>query len=346
MDIDYSKLKNILEDLVKTKSIDKYIKILLNNLKDISSFNELNQFIILFILIEREYKNHTLERYNKEYTQIVYEIQIKYIQLANNISGELKSIRDTIYLFEIVSQIPNLQTNIQFINILAQIKEQYKQLGYSSDIQIFVNDVLMLGEVLTNDENYLKNYLQRVFILQIHKMTNLGYNTFLRQFLKHSNLEFNFILKGLDELFNEEKYFSLNNIGRRSIFNWTVHFLSNIPEYHNHSGWSVLYAKWKNLLFKHLENGQKDEAMYLEFFIWHIMGNLFQTQDEMKKFNEEITYPTSLYYKNEELLKHKKNHNKKTKIALIKDRIADTSVTKVELSLVISEYLNTKNRNT
>lgn len=330
----YSKLKSTLEELIQNDFIHEYIKISLSNIKTISNFYELEQSILLFIIIERKYKKHMEKRYSKDYSELIHEIQIKYTQLANNISGNLKLLREVIYLYEIISKIPNIKPWDSFIDIVQQIRNQYRQLNYSSDMQVFVNDMLMLGEILIEDENYLKNYLQRVFSLNIHTMTNLQYNIFLREFLKYNNIELNFILQCVDELFEEEIFFCLKHIERRSIFNWLLHFIANIPEYHNHSDWSKLYPKLKDLLFKHLKNDQLDEGMYLEFFIWHKMGNLLQTQDEMKKFNEEITYPTSFYYKNDNLLKCKKTHNKKIKIALVKDRIAMTSVTKVEISLL------------
>ncbi len=333
--MNYSELKTELEEFIKRDFINEYIKKISNCIKTISNFYEFKQCIILFIIIEREYKKHIEARYNKEYLGLVYEIQKKYIQLASNISGNLKPMGDTIYLHEIISQIPNIEPDNKFINIiLQQLKDQYGKLDYCSDIQIIVSDIIMLGEILTLDSNFLKNYLQRLFILQIHKMTNLEYNTFLRQFFNNNEIKLDFILKCLDELLSKGKYFSLKNIERRSLFNWYLHFISNISEYHNHSSWIELYSKLKNLLFWHLENNQLDEAMYLEFFIWHVMGNLFQTQNEIKKFNEEITYPASLYYKKGDLLKYKKTHNKKIKIALVKDRIAMTSVTNVEISLL------------
>lgn len=337
--VDYKQLKIILEDLVKNEFIDLYIQTLSSNVKTIKDFNDLAQFITVFVLIEREYKNHSNDTFSKNYISLIDELRNKYIELLGNIGNNAKPIKDTIYLYEIINKIPNINHNKQLEDVLSQVKKQYQNLKYSSDFQIFVNDALMLGEVLDNDKDYLKKYLERAFVFHLHTMTKYNYHTFLEQLIKNLNINFNFMISIFEKLLDEQYYFSLNNIQRRSIFNWALHFVANIDIYHNHTDWSKLYPQLKLLLFKHLENNQINEAMYLEFFIWHNMGNLFQTQEQMKNFNDEITYPASKYYEKfgeaNNLPKPKETISTKgkIKIALVKDRIVNTSVTQVELSL-------------
>lgn len=81
-------------------------------------------------------------------------------------------------------------------------------------------------------------------------------------------------------------------------------------------------------------------AMYLHFYMYHNMGNSFQTQEEWKIFNEEIDQKTVPLYQQYAMLhdlpecKKEIAKDRKPRIAILKDRIVINSVFKIEYSLL------------
>lgn len=127
---------------------------------------------------------------------------------------------------------------------------------------------------------------------------------------------------------------------QRSILNWTLHVFWNLPLLYNHSEWKQFYAPWKELLHNLLMQENIEHAMYLHFFLYHILGNSFQTREEWKDFNDTVDIPCADTYrawgKKHRIPKCRTigKKEKRIKLAFIKDRIVQNSPFKVEYSLL------------
>ncbi|MFW5990031.1 MAG: hypothetical protein ACOCP1_01390, partial [Campylobacterales bacterium] len=112
------------------------------------------------------------------------------------------------------------------------------------------------------------------------------------------------------------------------------------PRYYGSRLWADMYESLKAIFYTHLDRGEIDEAMYVHFFIYHKMGNIFQTQEEWARFNEEISRKAVPYYqefaKQKSFRAPKKEMSKegKKKIGILKDRLVENSPFKVEYSLL------------
>jgi len=87
---------------------------------------------------------------------------------------------------------------------------------------------------------------------------------------------------------------------RRNVLNWQLQVFWNTPCFFNNRGWLMLYESYKDLLYSILEKGSSqsiDEALYLQFFIYHICGNNFITQAQWQVFNNDISLKTTVAYK-------------------------------------------------
>lgn len=158
----------------------------------------------------------------------------------------------------------------------------------------------------------------------------------------------------------------LSKMRRRSLFNWQLHCFWNVEGYFNNLDWLTLYPTWREVFYTLLERTKQaldskditnalewlDEALYVQFFIYHICGNSFHTQTQWRDFNEEIDKEGAKFYtlfaplKNQlleytpEIIAQNIQNTAKNQpnshlpiIAILKDRIVENSPYKVEYSL-------------
>ncbi|RDU54882.1 hypothetical protein CQA49_04460 [Helicobacter sp. MIT 00-7814] len=159
---------------------------------------------------------------------------------------------------------------------------------------------------------------------------------------------------------------NLSKMRRRSLFNWQLHCFWNVEGYFNNLDWLTLYPAWREVFYALLERTKQaldsknianalewlDEALYVQFFIYHICGNSFHTQAQWRDFNKEIDKEGAkiyalfaplksqlLEYTPEIIAQNAQNSAKNQSdshlpiIAILKDRIVENSPYKVEYSL-------------
>jgi len=175
--------------------------------------------------------------------------------------------------------------------------------------------------------------------LNIIEAGSIGFSGIIIDFLEASLVTTEEILAVMDGLLEKERYFALSKIDRRSLFNWSLHCLWLIQKYFNHPAWTSLYPTWKTIFYEHIARDECDEAMYVHFFIYHKMGNSFQTQAEWKTFNDEIDRPAADYYKawceRAKLPKCKESQSEGRKIiGILQDRFVENSPFKVLYSVL------------
>lgn len=184
----------------------------------------------------------------------------------------------------------------------------------------------------------IKEHLKVLSTLHIHEAANVGVDVFVKDFCQFFSISMDELFEALSENLTLEHYLSLDFVARRSIFNWSLHVFWNIPSFYNNPRWMELYPLWRAIFEAHLGRGELDEAMYVHFYIYHKMGNHFQSQEEWKRFNEEIVKVAEAHYKAcATALPSCKEHtggSGKRLIGFLRDRVVENSPYKVEWSLL------------
>ncbi|MGP1580726.1 MAG: hypothetical protein ACTTH5_06885 [Wolinella sp.] len=177
-----------------------------------------------------------------------------------------------------------------------------------------------------------------MLILDIHEATNLKIDEMVRNFCALFDIPVELLFEALSGLLEAQNYRNLTPHERRSIYNWSLHVLWNVPSFFNSPKWMELYPLWRANFYEHLERDEIEQAMYLHFYIYHKMGNHFQSQEEWKTFNDEIVKAAEPYYAKfaQDLppCKPKVRESGKKVIGFLRDRAVENSPYKVEWSLL------------
>jgi len=340
MDNHYPEIEEGLKNLLEHNNNNLYLESLINLFLTVETFHAYEQAIVVFVNTEKKFKNYKVDEYSSSYISIIELLVQKFIYLSKKKQKQTKFITNIFYLYEILSHFSFENIHSSELHLIKKnYLEQYSNVEYSSSLQFFYNDLIFISDILNQQKEAFKDYLKRLMILNVHTATKLSYSDFVLTYIRYFKIDFETILFTMKELFEESTYFKFSALQRRSIFNWAFHGMwSSIPEYLGHKKWMQLYEPVKNIIFKHFEQDQIDEGMYTQFFLWHIMGNNYQTQEEFTKFNDEINKPLEKYYQqialNYQLVKPKSQQKEKINIALVKDRIENTSPTQIELEFI------------
>lgn len=167
----------------------------------------------------------------------------------------------------------------------------------------------------------------------------------------------------------------------RNICNWQLHILWNAKNLFNNPNWLSLYDVWKRTLYDalagldraisqaELETNQNldsgvfassaapsadarveadsmlELALYLQFFIYHMCGNSFRSQEQWRAFNVEISqYASAQYARYAQAFlppfpkastqKSGEREDERIIIGILRDRLVENSPFKVEYSLI------------
>lgn len=221
-------------------------------------------------------------------------------------------------------------------------KRESFRLNYA--FMIYVVEVLM-GNFTKSREDFLE------------RVVNLNTNTFLdsANHLEH----FKTIIK---DIFNREELVSLFQkvIFKGSFWNKDLdtkksNFLWVFPVFWVIYGFETDFKELYNCWLKIFDRAIKKDNIELVFFMHlplsHIYLNLAQTQEEFRKFNEDVEIPFSKYlqekvipkFKIKTNLNEKKSENEPKKIAFVYDRIVGSSPVKLLCALL--KNLVQKNEN-
>ncbi|MCI7485545.1 MAG: hypothetical protein MSA68_06325 [Helicobacter sp.] len=202
-------------------------------------------------------------------------------------------------------------------------------------------------------EQGMEFFISKVCQLDMSVVQSENIASFIVEYFVKLGVDFEFFLGCMQRFLPQTLEFS--KFRRRSVFNWQLHCFWNVEGYFNHTKWLALYPVWRDIFYgilsrvqenlnsKNFDSAQSllDEALYVQFFIYHICGNSFHTQDQWRMFCEEIdkvaskVYAQFRPYMQEFLTPHTKEHtpSKLHTIGILKDRIVENSPFKVEYSL-------------
>ena len=104
----------------------------------------------------------------------------------------------------------------------------------------------------------------------------------LLSFLNDSEFSFDTLLTIINKNLRVENLNTLDDTQIRSVLNWMIHFFWHAKNIYNNKRWLDLYGLLKDGLYFLIENEKTDNVMYLQFAIYHFMGNNYQTQEERR----------------------------------------------------------------
>lgn len=211
--------------------------------------------------------------------------------------------------------------------------------GVSDNENVMLLELAFLAKILNGKaKEGLEFYLQNIVRIDIHCLEAQKNITLMLQFFETIKIPFEIFSQSLKKVL-QENFFSFSYKEKRSVFNWQLHFFWNLKHFFNHRGWLEFYEIWKEIFYKELDfyDAKKiDFALYLQFFIYHMCGNNFSSQEDWKKFNQEISLYAAEKY--QQFAKHfvlpECGYQESGVIGILRDRLVENSPYKVEYSFL------------
>lgn len=322
-------------DAIKAEHFGDFCAKILSLIESVQYKNDFNTLIQYLTSVELAAYLDTQEDVS-EFAEPLERLREKYyaIILKNNDAGESFHI----YLYDLYRRV-NIESRPEFSPYIDYLNSHYKSMG---DVEkTYIANLLFTILVLNGQtEEGLSKWIRQLVVLHLHHIEYTGLASLAQSFVDDMKIDASLFIESVRPLFEERVYFSLSQDQQRSIYNWCLHIFWNIQSLHSSPLWTNLYPEWKRCLNGHIARDQISMAMYVQFYIYHKMGNNFQTLEQWKDFNRDINLPCSTFYsqwgqKNPIRPNNTRMGNSgKIRIALLKDRVVDNSVFKVEYSLL------------
>ncbi len=145
----------------------------------------------------------------------------------------------------------------------------------------------------------MKFFIAHLCLLDMNLPQSEGVAEFCIKYFPLLGVDFALCLEALTHAL--QSAITLSPKRRRSLFNWQLHCLWNIDGYFNNTRWLELYPAYKAVFYKLLDCakealsqdreralGYLDEVLYVQFFLYHMCGNSFHTQEQWREFCTEV----------------------------------------------------------
>ncbi|PAF53791.1 hypothetical protein BKH42_04605 [Helicobacter sp. 13S00482-2] len=214
--------------------------------------------------------------------------------------------------------------------------------GVNEEENIMLIELGSIARILAGKKDEgIKYYIKNISLIDMQVSSADKSASFILNFFDILQIPFELLIEALSELLEISYFMSLEAKRRRSIFNWQLQVFWNIKHFFNHRDWLKLYPLWEKILYELLDPSDSkkiDEALYVHFFIYHMCGNSFTSQEQWKDFNKNISQKASLIYEEFShtfnLPKPKPIKKPKKIIAFLRDRLVENSPYKVEYSFL------------
>ncbi|MGP1450202.1 MAG: hypothetical protein ACTTJS_03630 [Wolinella sp.] len=300
------------------------------------SSNDLHRVIHQFT--QKEFAGTILSASKEDKTALARLIRARSLELIFS-RGDIAP-REYLYLYGLFGSV-ELDDEPKFDSYISLADANVSNSALGTFEKLLLIELKSISLLFKGDaKGALENLIQNCVLLNLHDATQVDMHEFLKGFCEFFEIPLEIILGIITRNLELDSYLAHDKMARRSIFNWSLHIFWNIPRYFNTPDWMELYPLWRAIFYSHLERGEIDEAMYLQFYIYHNMGNHFKSQDEWADFNREITAYAAPYYKNlvatlPECKKSMREDGKRV-IGFLRDRAVENSPYKVEWSLLKS----------
>lgn len=218
----------------------------------------------------------------------------------------------------------------------------------SSDSEnILLIELYITAKLLRDFANFnalMQEYISLVLLLDINLPQALEHTDFIVRRFDDLGIDIEVLFLALKAQLAPKMYFSYPLFRRRSVLNWQLHCFWNVASYFNHHLWLSLYDTYKALFYEMLQSTSIegiDEAMYMQFFMYHMCGTNFHHQEQWANFCADIDKRAVSAYehfaKAQGIYGYKHTESKldsKKVIGILRDRLVPNSPYKVELSLL------------
>lgn len=256
-------------------------------------------------------------------------------------------------LYLCLYKIVELEVDTRFESFIKVVDNNLFAQGVSEEENVMLIELGSIARIFGRGRNEgLKFYIQNICLIDMHTPSASKVASFILKAFKVLSIPFELFLSSIQELLSPERLFLLEPKRRRSVFNWQIHTFWNIEHFFNHRDWLKLSPLWEEVFYALLvgtEASKIDEALYLQFFIYHMCGNSFVSQKEWREFNRKITQKVESVYESFAQIFHLSKPDSFSKpkkiIGFLRDRIVENSPYKVEYSflknlLQCSEFSN------
>lgn len=144
-------------------------------------------------------------------------------------------------------------------------------------------------------EEGMKFFIAHMCLLDMNLPQSEGVAEFCIKHFPLLGVDFTLCLEALAHALHSAT--TLSPKRRRSLFNWQLHCLWNIEGYFNNTRWLELYPAYKAVFYALLDRTKEalshdmaramkclDEVLYAQFFLYHMCGNSFHTQEQWREF--------------------------------------------------------------
>lgn len=328
------RLKNELQLCIYRSQLEKILKEL--QTQDLNTMRDLYHFA------------------SKEYLDFALLLRDKILDIVLKKGDIGESFYLVCYLvFEPIKDLEPIKTLDPFIQT-AQSHFLQPTLGDIENLMLLELEVLCLI-LLGQSHQAIRRYIQGISHLEMHLNVMGRASDFIRECFPKMGITMEEFLESVQEILEPSYYLNLPILRARSILNWQLHCFWNVPNFFNHRSWLSLYPLWRDLFYHYLNASEVeylDHAVYMQFFIYHMCGNSYTSQQQWKEFCTQIDQIAHKRYEKfgKEnglfgLSKIEKNKDSKIIIGILRDRIVENSPYKVEYSFLKQLLSSEKFRN-
>lgn len=279
----------------------------------------------------------------KEYLDFALLLREKIIDLVLKKGDIGESFYLICYLvFEPIEDLESIDDLKPFIQT-AQSHFLEPTLGDIENLMLLELEVLCL--ILSGQSHRaIKRYIQGISHLEMHLSVMGKASDFIRECFPKMGITMEQFLESIREILESSYYIKLPILRARSILNWQLHCFWNVLHFFNHRSWLSLYPLWRELFYHYLNaSGEEclDHAMYMQFFIYHMCGNSYSSQEQWREFCTQIDQVACKRYEEfgQErsligVFNNEKKKDSKIVIGILRDRIVENSPYKVEYSFL------------
>ncbi|WP_051420540.1 hypothetical protein [Helicobacter pametensis] len=275
-----------------------------------------------------------------------------YLQVAQTLRERLLTlvlkngdVGESFYLatYLVFAPIEGVDSSNELEVFIKTAQEYFLQEGLSDIENLMLLELEVLGWILSGESKKgIQRYIQGISHLQMHLGPMGRASEFIREAFPKMGISMELFLESMREILALEYCMSLPIMRARSILNWQLHCFWNITSFFNHRSWLELYPLWRELFYAYLKSPQSehlDHAMYMQFFIYHMCGNSYASQDQWRSFCDEIDLVASRRYEEFGREHHlacvsESTPKPKRVIGILRDRIVENSPYKVEYSFL------------